>query len=92
MDMETIATQCALVVDGLSLSMTSDDLRELFMPFGTVVWARVVMDRYGQSMAYGYVAMGTDEQAAKAIEGLHGKLIGSRKLLVDHTAVPPCRS
>lgn len=69
--------------------MTSEDLKELFMPFGTVVWARVVMDRCHNSLAYGYVVMGTEEQAAKAIEALHGKTLHSRKLLVDHTAVPP---
>jgi RNA recognition motif-containing protein len=87
--MNAVSVQCALIVDGLSLSMRSEDLKELFMPFGTVVWARVVRDRFEQSLMYGYVVMETEAQAAKAIEGLHGKVTGNRKLLVDHTAMPP---
>lgn len=87
--MSTAVFHSALIVDGFPLSMTSEDLREVFLPFGTVVWARVVTDRYGQSLTYGYVVMESDEQAARAIEGLHGKLTGGRKLLVDYTAVLP---
>ncbi|MBA2252918.1 MAG: hypothetical protein H0W13_09480 [Nitrospirales bacterium] len=47
--MNTDVVALALIVDGLALSVTSQELRQLFTPFGPVVWARVVVDRFGRS-------------------------------------------
>ena len=87
--MNTVAAHSALIVDGLPLSMTSRDLIELFSPFGKVAWARVVLDRYGRSLAYGYVVMDATTDAANAIDALDGKLIGAHKLKIGRTDVPP---
>ena len=87
--MNILPTQAALIVDGLSLSHTSEDLKDMFTPYGKVVWTRVVMDRYRCSMAYGYVVMASDTEAAHAIKSLNGKLTGGRMLKVVHTDIPP---
>ncbi|MDQ6732872.1 MAG: RNA-binding protein [Nitrospirota bacterium] len=81
--------RAALIVDGLSLSVTSEDLKNMFTPYGDVVWTRVVMDRFRRSLAYGYVVMASDIEAARAIESLNGKLTGSGVLKVVHTEAPP---
>lgn len=78
----------ALIVDGLSLVVTSEDLREIFEQFGTIVWARVAMDRSREPLGFGYVVMGA-EDATKAIHALDGKTIAGRKLHIAHTSIPP---
>src|SRR5437763_16275538 len=88
--MSTIAANSALIVDGLPLSMTSQELTELFSPFGNVSWARVVMDRFRRSLSYGYVVMEVDADDARAIEVLDKKPIaGGRKLRIAYCSVPP---
>jgi RNA recognition motif-containing protein len=81
-------TPTALIVDGLSLSITSEDLRELFTPFGPVVWARIAMDRAREHLGFGYVVMQADD-AAKAIQALEGKTLAGREVHIVQTAVPP---
>jgi RNA recognition motif-containing protein len=85
----TLSTQTALIIDGLHLFVTSEDLKEMFTPYGKVVWTRVVMDQFRRSMAYGYVVMASDAEATRAIESLNGKLTGSGVLKVLHTDIPP---
>ena len=87
--MHTVAANSALIVDGIPLSMTSEDLANLFSPFGKVSWARVVMDRYRRSLSYGYVAMEADADAARAVEALDKKPIGGAwKLRIIYCPVP----
>lgn len=78
--MSSLDFHFALIVDGLALSVASSDLQDIFMPFGSVVWARVARDHCGHSLRYGYVVMDTEDNALKAIEALNGKTLA---------AVPP---
>jgi len=87
--MSTLDSHSALIVDGLALSVASSDLRELFMPFGSVVWVRVVRDHCGHSIRYGYVVMDAEANALKAIEALHGKNVAGLPITVTLTTVPP---
>lgn len=77
----------ALIVDGLSVSVTSEDLRDLFTPFGPVIWARIAMDRSRRPLGFGYVVMEA-EHATKASHALEGKTIAGRQLRIAHTAIP----
>jgi RNA recognition motif-containing protein len=86
--MKSLDSTPALIVDGLALSVGSSDLQDLFMQFGSVAWVRVVRDRYGHSLRYGYVVMDTDDNALKAIEALNGKTLAGLPIAVCHTAVP----
>jgi RNA recognition motif-containing protein len=79
----------ALIVDGLSLSVTSDDLKELFVPFGSVLWTQVATDPFRRSLGFGYVVMETDDQASRAAEALNGHSLAGRKLTIIRTQVPP---
>lgn len=71
-------------VGGLPYSTTSNELRDQFGRYGTVVSADVIMDRTtGQSRGFGFVEMSTDDEAKAAIEQLNGQELGGRRLKVD---------
>ena len=86
--MNTVASQSALIIDGLSLSVTSDDLREMLSPYGTVVWCRIALDRWGNSLRYGYVVMDTEDHALKALEALNGTTLAGLPIIVGFAPVP----
>ena len=71
-------------VGNLSYSVTSEELAQLFEPYGTVESADVITDRAtGRSKGFGFVEMATDEEAQKAIEGLNGRDNAGRALTVS---------
>ena len=73
-----------LYVGNLAYDVTSADLEKLFEPFGTVQSAQVIMDRdTGRSKGFGFVEMGSDQEAQAAIAGLNGKESGGRTLNVN---------
>ena len=62
----------------------SSDLEQLFAAFGTVRSAEVIADRdTGRSKGFGFVEMGTDQEAQAAIQGLNGQDHGGRPLTVN---------
>ena len=73
-----------IFVGNFSFSLSEDELRSLFAPFGTVDSATVVTDRAtGRSRGFGFVEMPNNEEADKAIAGLNGKDSGGRALTVN---------
>lgn len=71
-----------LYVGNLSFNTTSDDLREMFQPYGEVSSASVVMDRdTGRSRGFGFVEMSSGGSAA--IDALDGKDHEGRALTVN---------
>ena len=73
-----------LFVGGLPYSTTSEDLRESFARYGTVVSAAVITDQFsGQSRGFGFVEMSTDAEAQAAIAKLNGQPYGGRRLTVN---------
>ena len=73
-----------LYVGNLSYEVTSEGLREIFSKFGEVTSADVITDRYsGRSKGFGFVEMGTDEEAQAAIEGLDGTDYEGRTIKVN---------
>jgi RNA recognition motif-containing protein len=72
-----------LFVGNLPRSTTDDQLRDLFLPFGTPDSAKVITDRdTGQSKGFGFVEFGNAEEAKKAMS-LNGKDVGGRALTVN---------
>lgn len=73
-----------LYVGNLDYGMNDEALNTLFAQAGTVVSAMVIMDRYsGRSKGFGFVEMGSEEDAQKAIEMFNGKEQGGRALVVN---------
>ena len=73
-----------LYVGNLSYSTTSSDLEQLFAQHGTVQSAEVISDRdSGRSKGFGFVEMGSDEEAQAAIAALNGQQHDGRTLTVN---------
>jgi len=73
-----------IYVGNLGYTVTSADLEQLFAPHGTVQSAQVCEDRdAGRSKGFGFVEMGSEEEANKAIAALNGQDHGGRALTVN---------
>jgi RNA recognition motif-containing protein len=76
--------QNKLFVGSLPFSIDDQALGELFAPYGEVKSANVAMDRNtGQSRGFGFVEMGTNEEAKAALNALNGHDVSGRQLYVD---------
>jgi len=79
-----------LYVGNLPWTITSAELQSLFAEYGNVVSAEVISDRVtGRSRGFGFVQMESDEAASSAIEGLHGKEVSGRALVVNEARERP---
>ncbi len=73
-----------IFVGNLSHEVTEDDFRELFVSFGEVESANIIMDRYsGQPKGFGFVEMPNGDEAERAIQELNGKEFMERELTVN---------
>jgi RNA recognition motif-containing protein len=73
-----------LYVGNLSYGVTSSDLEQMFSQHGTVQSAEVIADREtGRSKGFGFVQMGSDEEAQAAIAAMHGQQHDGRALTVN---------
>jgi RNA recognition motif-containing protein len=73
-----------LYVGNLTYDTTDSDLQRMFEEFGTVASAQVITDREsGRSKGFGFVEMGSDQEAQAAINALNGKDVGGRALTVN---------
>ena len=81
-----------LYVGNISWDASDQDLQAYFEQFGTVEEAIIITDRMsGRSKGFGFVTMSTDEEAAAAIEGTHGKDFMGRPLTVNEARPPKPR-
>ncbi len=73
-----------LYVANLAPEVTETELKELFVPFGTVISANIATDRTtNTSRGFGFVEMGTDEETQAAITGNHGKSLHGKDITVN---------
>ena len=73
-----------LYVGNLPFSTTDEELQDHFSSQGTVVSAKIIMDKFsGRSRGFGFVEMSTEEEASKAISMLNGMDLGGRILIVN---------
>jgi RNA recognition motif-containing protein len=73
-----------LYVGNLSYAVDSSELEQLFGQHGTVVSAQIINDRdTGRSKGFGFVEMGSDDEAQAAITALNGQEHNGRALTVN---------
>ena len=73
-----------LYVGNLSFSSNDQSLRDAFSAHGEVVDVHVVSDRMtGQSRGFGFVTMGSHEQAQVAMSAMSGADLDGRTLKVN---------
>jgi RNA recognition motif-containing protein len=79
-----------LYVGNLAYSVSDSDLQAMFAPHGSVQSAQVIMDRdTGRSKGFGFVEMGSDEEAQAAIAALNGQERDGRALTVNEARPKP---
>ena len=67
-----------LFIGNLHYTVTEDQLRALFSPYGNLVSVKVM-----QGKGYGFIEMGTPEQAQKIKDTLSESVFQGRRLLID---------
>lgn len=75
-----------LYVKNIADSVTDDQFREAFAPFGTITSARIMREtgEAGESVSkgFGFVCYSSPEEATRAVTELNGKVIGGKPLVV----------
>ncbi|MEK7524879.1 MAG: RNA-binding protein [Patescibacteria group bacterium] len=73
-----------LYVGNLPYTVNQTKLEEMFSPFGTIVSASVISDKFsGRSKGFGFVEFDNDDAAKEAIAKLDGTDIEGRPLRVN---------
>ncbi len=73
-----------LYVGNMPYTTTEDELRTLFSQAGSVASVAVIKDRdTGQSKGFGFIEMGTQAEAQKAITMFNRYRLGERELTVN---------
>lgn len=73
-----------LYVGNLAFGVNDQDLKELFAQAGVCESSAVIMDRdTGKSRGFGFVEMGSNDDAAKAIAQFNGQDLKGRALKVN---------
>ena len=81
-----------LYVGNIAYSMSDESLKQTFEEHGEVVSARIITDREtGRSKGFGFVEMGTLEEADAAISALNGTAVDGRALTVNEARPQPER-
>ncbi|XP_060526485.1 polyadenylate-binding protein 4-like [Cylas formicarius] len=70
-------------VKNLDDTFTDAKLHQVFAGFGTITSAKVMTEN-GRSKGFGFVCFAAPEEADKAIDELHGKIVGTKPLYVAH--------
>lgn len=80
-----------IYVGNLNWNMSSEDLQNLFAPYGEVTSAKIVTDKFNndRSKGFGFVEMADDEAARAAIAALHDTDVLGRKIVVNESTPRP---
>jgi cold-inducible RNA-binding protein len=73
-----------LFVGSLPWSVNDQELEDVFKSYGTILSAKVIMDREsGRSKGFGFVEFEDDNAAKAAIEKLNGSDLQGRTIVVS---------
>ena len=74
----------------LSFDLTEEDLRQAFEDYGEVESVKLIINKYtGKSRGFGFVEMPAEAEANSAIEGLNGKELKGRSIVVNEARSRP---
>jgi RNA recognition motif-containing protein len=80
----------SIFVAKLDFNITSEQLKQAFQAYGTVIKATVATDREtGKSRGFGFIEMAERDEAAAAIKGLDGSLMNGRPIAVKEAEQRP---
>jgi cold-inducible RNA-binding protein len=79
-----------IYVGNLSYNVTEEELRQALEEFGPVNSATIIKDKNsGQSKGFGFVEMAAEADGKAAIEGLNGKELKGRTIVVNEARPRP---
>lgn len=80
-----------IYVGNLSWNLTEEDLSNLFTPYGEVVSAKIVTDKFNnnRSKGFGFVEMTNDSEGQAAIAALNGSEVDGRNIVVNESQPKP---
>ena len=79
-----------IFVGSLPFSIEEADLRESFEAYGAVDSVKIISDKFtGRSKGFGFVEMGNDDEAQKAIDELNGATVQGRAIVVNKSEPKP---
>lgn len=79
-----------IYVGNLSYNVTEEELRQALEAFGPVNSASIITDKNtGQSKGFGFVEMAAEADGKAAIEGLNGKELKGRAIVVNEARPRP---
>jgi RNA recognition motif-containing protein len=82
-----------LYVGNLPYSATEERLQQHFAQHGSVVSARIIIDKFsGRSKGFGFVEMGSEAEALKAASALNGTDFEGRNIVVSEARPQAPRS
>ena len=82
-----------IFVAGLPYDLDDAELEEIFEKFGTIISAKVAMDKEtGKSKGFGFIDMQNDAEALDAIESLNDISLGKKPLVVKRAEEGPPRN
>lgn len=80
-----------LFVANFGFNVQDEDLRDFFTPYGEVISAEVVTDRFtGTSRGCGYVVMKEAKAAKKAIAALRNFQVDRNTITIKETKAASC--
>lgn len=83
------ADDCRVYVGNLTYSMTSSQLAEIFAEAGQVRNCEIIYDKVtDRSRGFGFVTMGSMDEAREAIRMFDGSQVGGRTVKVNFPEVP----
>jgi len=72
-----------IYVANISFNATEQDISDLFSDYGEVASVKVITDKFtGQSKGFGFVEMGSEDDAKKTISELNGNPFMGKTLTV----------
>jgi CheY-like chemotaxis protein len=77
-----------LCVLGLDPKVNVDDIKKLFLPYGKIAWARLIVNSNAHEVAIGYVEMSSKEDAVGAVHALDGYRVLDRPIRVGFSTAP----
>ncbi|MFP4555584.1 MAG: RNA recognition motif domain-containing protein [Bacteroidales bacterium] len=73
-----------IYIGNIPYSMSPDDIKEVFLPYGNVLNVRIITDKQsGRSKGYAFVEMENEEDAQNAIKALNETEVKGRNVKVN---------
>ncbi|XP_047309238.1 organelle RRM domain-containing protein 6, chloroplastic-like [Impatiens glandulifera] len=73
-----------LFISRLSFYTNKEDLRNMFLPFGNILEARLVNDpKTGRHKGFGFVKFESEIEASNAIKAMNGRIVEGRLIFVE---------